>query len=127
MPKIIHELPHAPAAVGPYSVATEANGFVFVSGQIGLDPDLGRIVDGGTPVETRRILDNLSLILGDLDLTFEDVIKTTVFLADIKDFAVVNEIYGEFFGGFDPARSTVEVAGLPLGVNVEIEVIAARG
>ena len=127
MPKIIHELPNASAAVGPYSVATEANGFVFVSGQIGLDPDLGRVVDGGTPIETRRIMENLSLILGDLDLTFEDVVKTTVFLVDIKDFAVFNEIYGEFFGGFDPARSTVEVAALPLGVNVEIEVIAARG
>ena len=126
MPKITHELPNAPAAVGPYSVATEANGFVFVSGQIGLDPDRGRVVDGGTPVETRRIMENLSIILRDLDLTFDDVVKTTVFLADIKDFAVFNEVYGEFFGGVDPARSTVEVSSLPLGVNVEVEVIAAR-
>ena len=126
MPKLIHELPNAPSAVGPYSIATEANGFVFVSGQIGLDPGRGRVVDGGTAAETRRIMKNLSIILGDLDLTFGDVVKTTVFLTDIKDFAIFNEIYGEYFSGHNPARSAVEVSNLPLGVNVEIEVLAAR-
>jgi 2-iminobutanoate/2-iminopropanoate deaminase len=126
MPKLIHDLPNAPPAVGPYSIATEANGFVFVSGQIGLDPGRSRVVDGGTAAETRRIMENLKIILGDLDLTLAHVVKTTVFLADIKDFAIFNEIYGEYFAGHDPARSTVEVANLPLGVNVEIEIIAAR-
>jgi 2-iminobutanoate/2-iminopropanoate deaminase len=126
MPKLIHSLPNAPAAVGPYSVATEANGFVFVSGQIGLDPARGAVVDGGTAAETRRIMDNLGIILGDLDLGYDNVVKSTVFLRDIKDFALFNEIYGEYFSGHDPARSTVEVAGLPLGVNVEIEILAVR-
>ena len=126
MPKLIHELPNAPAAVGPYSVATEANGFVFVSGQIGLDPERGRVVTGGTAVEARQIMDNLSTILTDLGLDFSNVVKATVFLKDIQDFAIVNEIYGDYFSGHDPARSTVEVSNLPLGVNVEIEVIAAR-
>ena len=126
MPKLIHSLPNAPAAVGPYSVATEANGFVFVSGQIGLDPSRGAVVDGGTAAETRRIMDNLGIILADLDLGYQNVVKSTVFLRDIKDFALFNEIYGEYFSGHDPARSTVEVAGLPLGVNVEIEILAVR-
>lgn len=126
MPKVIHNLPIAPAAVGPYSIAAEANGFVFVSGQIGLDPGGGRVVDGGTPVETRRIMENLKVILEDLDLSFADVVKTTVFFTDMKDFAVFNEIYSEYFGGHDPARSTVEVSALPLGVNIELEVLAAR-
>lgn len=126
MPKLIHELPNAPAAVGPYSVATEANGFVFVSGQIGLDPERGRVVQGGTAVEIRRIMENLETILTDLGLDFAHVVKATIFLKDIKDFALVNEIYGEYFAGHDPARSTVEVSNLPLGVNVEIEILAAR-
>jgi 2-iminobutanoate/2-iminopropanoate deaminase len=126
MPKLIHDLPNAPPAVGPYSIATEANGFVFVSGQIGLDPERGRVVDGGTAVETRRIMENLKVILADLDLDLSHVVKTTVFLADIKDFAIFNEIYGDYFSGLDPARSTVEVSNLPLGVNVEVEILAAR-
>ncbi len=126
MPKLIHELPNAPAAVGPYSVATEANGFVFISGQVGLDPARGRVVTGGTAVETRQIMSNLGTILEDLGLGFSDVVKATIFLKDMADFALVNEIYGEYFAGHDPARSTVEVAGLPLDVRVEIEVVAAR-
>lgn len=126
MPKTIHELPNAPAAVGPYSVATEANGFVFVSGQVGIDPEAGRVVTGGTATETRQIMKNLSGILEELGMTFSDVVKTTIFLADMADFATVNEIYGEYFDGHNPARSTVEVAGLPLGVNIEIETLAAR-
>jgi 2-iminobutanoate/2-iminopropanoate deaminase len=126
MPKLIHELPNAPAAVGPYSVATEANGFVFVSGQVALDPARGRVVSGGTAAETRQIMENLKTILSDLDLDFAHVVKATIFLKDIQDFAIVNEVYGAYFAGHDPARSTVEVANLPLGVNVEVEVIAAR-
>ncbi len=126
MPKLIHDLPNAPAAVGPYSVATEANGFVFVSGQIGLSPSEGRVVSGGVAAETRQIMQNLEVIVEDLGLSLDDVVKTTVFLVDIADFAVFNEIYGEYFSGHNPARSTVQVAALPLGVNVEIEVVASR-
>ena len=126
MSKLIHDLPNAPAAVGPYSVATEANGFVFVSGQIGIAPSEGRVVSGGVAAETRQIMQNLEVILEDLDLSFDHVVKTTVFLVDIADFAVFNEIYGEHFTGHNPARSTVQVAALPLGVNVEVEVIATR-
>ena len=126
MSKLIHDLPNAPAAVGPYSVATEANGFVFVSGQIGIVPSKGRVTSGGVAAETRQIMQNLEVILEGVGLALDDVVKTTVFLVDIADFAVFNEIYGEYFGGHNPARSTVQVSALPLGVNVEIEVIATR-
>ena len=126
MPKKIHELPNAPAAVGPYSVATEANGFVFISGQVGIDPTVGRVVTGGTAAETRQIMENIKGILSELDLALSDVAKTTIFLADMADFATVNEIYGEYFEGHNPARSTVQVSGLPLGVNIEVETLAAR-
>jgi 2-iminobutanoate/2-iminopropanoate deaminase len=126
MPKQIHEPPSAPAAVGPYSVATEAGGFVFVSGQVGIDPATGEVVAGGVAPEAEQIMRNISAILGDLGLELADVVKTTIFLADIDDFATVNQVYGEFVAAAKPARSTVQVAGLPLGVNVEIEVMAAR-
>jgi len=126
MPKQIHNLPSAPAPVGPYSVATEANGFVFVSGQVGIDPAVGSVVAGGVAAETRQIMENLGSILGDLELGYADIVKTTIFLTDMADFGTVNAIYGEFVDEAKPARSTVAVAGLPLGVNVEIEVLAAR-
>ena len=126
MPKQIHTLPSAPAPVGPYSVATEANGFVFVSGQVGIDPAVGSVVAGGVAAETRQIMENLGSILGDLELGYADIVKTTIFLTDMADFGTVNAIYGEFVDEAKPARSTVAVAGLPLGVNVEIEVLAAR-
>ena len=126
MPKQIHDLPSAPAPVGPYSVATEANGFVFVSGQVGIDPALGTVVAGGVAAETRQIMENLGSILGDLGLGYADIAKTTIFLTDMTDFGTVNAVYGEFVDEAKPARSTVAVAGLPLGVNVEIEVLAAR-
>ncbi|MDJ0961553.1 MAG: Rid family detoxifying hydrolase [Acidimicrobiia bacterium] len=126
MPKQIHDLPSAPAPVGPYSVATEANGFVFVSGQVGIDPAHGTVVAGGVAAETRQIMENLGSILGDLGLGYADIAKTTIFLTDMTDFGTVNAVYGEFVDEAKPARSTVAVAGLPLGVNVEIEVLAAR-
>jgi 2-iminobutanoate/2-iminopropanoate deaminase len=126
MPKQIHTLPSAPAPVGPYSVATEANGFVFVSGQVGIDPAVGSVVAGGVAAETRQIMENLGAILGDLELGYADIVKSTIFLTDMADFGTVNAIYGEFVEDAKPARSTVAVAGLPLGVNVEIEVLAAR-
>ncbi len=125
MPKTIHTPDNAPAPVGPYSVATEANGFVFLSGQVGVDPATG-VVAEGVVAQTHQIMRNVSAILGELDLSFEDVAKTTIFLTDMGDFAAVNEAYGRYVDAAKPARSTVAVAGLPLGVAVEIEMIAAR-
>lgn len=126
MPKKIHDVPSAPAPVGPYSVVTEANGFVFVSGQVGMDTAAGKLVDGGVEPETHQVMKNLAAILGDVGLGYSDIVKTTIFLADMADFPVVNAAYGEYVADAKPARSTVEVAALPLGVQVEIEVIAAR-
>jgi 2-iminobutanoate/2-iminopropanoate deaminase len=126
MPKKILDVPSAPAPVGPYSVATEANGFVFVSGQVGMDTQAGKLVEGGVEAETHQIMKNLAAILGDLGLGYDDIIKTTIFLADMADFPVVNAAYGQYVDAGKPARSTVAVAALPLGVQIEIEVIAAR-
>ncbi len=126
MPKIIHEPASAPAAAGPYSVATEARGFVFVSGQVGIDPEVGSIVEGGVVAQCHQIMKNLGAILGDLDLGYGDVVKTTIFLADIDDFGAVNQAYNEYVADAKPARSTFQVAALPLGAAIEIEVIAAR-
>ena len=126
MPKKILDVPSAPAPVGPYSVATEANGFVFISGQVGMDVVAGRLVTGGVDAETHQTMRNIGNILADLDLGFADIVKTTIFLADMADFPVVNEAYGQYVADAKPARSTVQVAALPLGVQVEIEVIAAR-
>ena len=126
MPKKILDVPSAPAPVGPYSVATEANGFVFISGQVGIDIATGSLVAGGVEAETHQTMRNVGNILADLGLGFSDIVKTTIFLADMADFPVVNEAYGQYVADAKPARSTVQVAGLPLGVQVEIEVIAAR-
>ncbi|MEA2002628.1 MAG: Rid family detoxifying hydrolase [Actinomycetota bacterium] len=126
MPKKILDAPSAPAPVGPYSVVTEANGFVFVSGQVGMDTQAGRLVEGGVEAEAHQTMKNIGAILADIGLTYSDIAKTTVFLADMADFPVVNAAYGEYVADAKPARSTVQVAGLPLGVQVEIEVIAAR-
>ena len=126
MPKKILDVPSAPAPVGPYSVATEANGFVFVSGQVGMDTAAGQLVEGGVEAETHQIMRNLGSILADLGLEYADIVKTTIFLADMGDFPVVNEAYGQYVAAAKPARSTVQVAALPLGVQVEIEVVAAR-
>jgi 2-iminobutanoate/2-iminopropanoate deaminase len=117
----------APAPVGPYSQAIRVDGFIFVSGQIGLDPATGKLVEGGVKEQTRRVLDNLAAILAGADRTLADVVRTTIFLADINDFAAVNGIYGERFGTPPPARSTVAVAALPLGARVEIDAIASAG
>ena len=126
MPKQIHDISGAPAPVGPYSVATEANGFVFLSGQVGIDPAAGVVVDGGVAAETRQVMENIGTILAELSLGYSDIIKATIFLTDMNEFAIVNAAYGEYVGDAKPARSTVEVSALPLGVHVEIEVIASR-
>ena len=126
MKKII-STSEAPAAIGPYSQAVRAGAVVYCAGQIPLDPKTGQIVSGGIDVQTRRVLDNIAAILRAEGLSFEHVVKTTIFLIDLGDFQSVNEIYGSYFKQAPPARSTVQVAALPKGARVEIEVIASAG
>ncbi|MGO9056854.1 MAG: RidA family protein [Candidatus Binataceae bacterium] len=116
----------APAAVGPYSQAIEHDGWIFCSGQIALDAGSAKLVAGGIEVETRHILENLREILVAAGCGLNDVVKTTIFLSDLKDFEVVNRVYSEHFEQPYPARSTVQVAALPRGARVEIEAIARR-
>lgn len=116
----------APAAIGPYSQAIEANGIVFVSGQLPIDPATGEFAQGGVKELTRQSLTNMQNILAEVGLTMENVVKTTVFLADMADFADMNSVYAEFFPGTCPARSAVAVKTLPKNALVEIECIAAR-
>jgi 2-iminobutanoate/2-iminopropanoate deaminase len=118
--------PNAPGAIGPYSQAIVANGMVFCSGQIPLDPATGQLVEGSVEDQTRQVLNNLRAVLDAAGSGFERVVKTTIFLADMNDFAAVNGVYGEYFTGEPPARSTVQVARLPRDVRVEIEAIALK-
>lgn len=117
----------APQAIGPYSQAVKAGNFVFCSGQIPLDPATMTVVEGGVGVQTRRVLENLAAVLDAAGSSLEKVVKTTVFLKDMNNFAEMNGVYGEFFKDNPPARATVEVARLPKDVLVEIEVIALCG
>ena len=126
MPKSVPDITSGPSPVGPYSIATEANGFVFVSGQVAFDPATGDRVDADVAAETEQVMKNIGAILGDLGLGYSDIVKTTILLADIGDFGAVNEVYGEFFDDAPPARSTFQVGALPVGFRVEIEIIAAR-
>ncbi|OGN82119.1 MAG: reactive intermediate/imine deaminase [Chloroflexi bacterium GWC2_73_18] len=114
----------APAAVGPYSQAIAADGWVFCAGQLGLDPASGSLVEGGVAAQAERALQNLAAVLDAAGATMADVVKTTVFLADIGDFAAVNEVYAPFFPDPPPARSTFAVGALPRGARIEIEAIA---
>lgn len=116
---------HAAPAVGPYSPAVRVGNLLFCSGQIPVDPSTGHLVSGDIRVQTERVLENVRLILADQGLDFSHVIKTTVFLTRLEDFGALNEIYGRYFPADPPARSTVQVAALPKGAAVEIEVIAA--
>lgn len=116
--------PSAPAAIGPYSQAIRCGNLLFVSGQIPLDPATGNIVEGAAAVQTERVLKNLSAILDAAGSSLAQVLKTTVYLKDLSDFAMMNEVYARFFGDCPPARATVEVARLPRNVSVEIELIA---
>jgi len=125
MKKVI-ETRHAPSAIGPYSQAIDVGDTVFLSGQIGLDPQTGTLVSGGIELETRQVLDNIREVLRAAGLGFGDVVKTTIFLINLADFEIVNGVYGEHFTEDFPARSTVQVAALPRGALVEIEVIAKR-
>jgi 2-iminobutanoate/2-iminopropanoate deaminase len=115
----------APAPAGPYSQAIRSGGFIFCSGQVGLDPRTGKIVEGGVAAQATQVLDNLAAVLQAANLTLNAVVKTTIFLVDIADFATVNAVYAERMGTPPPARSTFAVAALPLGARVEIEAIAS--
>ena len=117
----------APAAIGPYSQAVEVNGFVYASGQLPIDPATGAFPEGGIKEQTRQSLLNVTAILEEAGLVLSNVVKTTVYLADMGDFADMNSVYSEFFKAPYPARSAVAVKALPKGAMVEIEVIAARG
>ena len=124
MPLDFVSTPRAPKAIGPYSQAVRANGFLFTAGQVALDPDTGELVAGGIAEQTTRALENLRAILTAAQSDFSRVVKTTVFLVDMADFTAMNEVYARVFGEHRPARSTVAVAALPRGARVEIDLIA---
>lgn len=121
--RLIHT-DRAPAAIGPYSQAVEVGGFLYTSGQIGLDPATGEMVEGGFEAQARRVLANLREVLGAAGCSFRDVVKATIYVADMADFPRLNELYGEAMGDHRPARSTVQAAALPKGARVEIDLIA---
>ena len=114
-----------PGAVGPYSPAIKSNGLVFVSGQIPLDPASGELVGGDIQAQVRRVLENIGLLLQEAGSSFQEVLKVSVFLANLDNFDAMNQVYAEYFGDSRPARSTIEASKLPKGVEVEIDVIAA--
>lgn len=127
--KIPISTPQAPRAIGPYSQAIETDGVVYTSGQVALDPATGQLVEGGIAEQTTRVLENLKAVLAEAGCQLQDVVKTTVFLKDMNDFAAMNQVYGRYLapeGVVPPARSTVEVVQLPKDALVEIEVIARR-
>jgi 2-iminobutanoate/2-iminopropanoate deaminase len=125
MDRKVISTPSAPRAIGPYSQAVVANGFVFCSGQVALDPQTGEMVGASdVKVQAKRVMDNLKVVLEAAGSSFERVVKASIFLADLADFGAVNEIYGSYFRSEPPARATVQVAGLPKGALVEIDMIA---
>jgi 2-iminobutanoate/2-iminopropanoate deaminase len=117
----------APAAIGPYSQAVRAGGLLFISGQIPLDPESGEVVNGDVSAQTHRVMRSLGAILEAAGVGFDDVVRTTIFLTDLGDFARVNEVYGSYFTAPAPTRATVQVAALPKSVSVEIDAIAHLG
>jgi 2-iminobutanoate/2-iminopropanoate deaminase len=114
----------APEAIGPYSQAIKANGFIFASGQIPLDPETMQIVEGGIEEQTRRVLENLKAVIEASGSSLDRVVKTTVYLVDLGEFAAMNEVYAKYFGARKPARATVQVARLPRDARIEIDLIA---
>ena len=126
MPKTVPPTPSAPKAMGPYSFATEAAGLVFLSGQVALDPHSGERRPDDVEIQARQVMDNIGSILDDVGLSYEDIVKTTIFMADMADYPKVNEVYGSYFGSEPPARSAIQAGALPGGFLVEIEVVAAR-
>ena len=125
MSKIVVSSPDAPAALGPYSAGIKTGEMLFLSGQLGLDPQTGKLAEGGVVAQAQQSLKNIEALLAAAGATFDNVVKTTVFLADIADFAAVNEVYASKFTESYPARSAVQVGALPAGGLVEIEVVAA--
>ena len=125
MSKQIINTSKAPAPIGPYSQAVKSGDLLFISGQVCIDPTTNELITGDTTAETHRVMQNLHAILSEAKLTFEHVVKTTIFLSDMSLFTEVNAVYGSYFTGDYPARETVAVKGLPKGVNVEISMIAA--
>ena len=121
--RIVHT-DHAPAAIGPYSQGVVTGNLLFTAGQIAIDPSTGQVVAGDVTVQTERVMHNLTAVLASAGATWGDVVKTTVYLQDMADFPKVNEVYGRMIGDARPARSTVQVAGLPRGVLVEIDAVA---
>ena len=124
MPKEVISAPQAPAAIGPYSQAVRCGPFIFVSGQIPVNPATGRVVEGDIAAQTERVLKNLAVILEAAGSSLAQVVKTTVYLNDLDEFAKMNEVYGRYFAERPPARATVQVSRLPRDVAVEIEVVA---
>ena len=123
MKEVIHS-PKAPQALGPYSQGIRAGDFLFTSGQIAMDPVTGKLVPGGIQEQTRRVMENLEAVLAACGLDFSNVIKSTVYLDDINDFVLFNAAYGDYFGSDPLARSTFQVAALPMGAKVEVEMVA---
>lgn len=117
----------APAAIGPYSQGVVAGGFLFTAGQIALDPATGQIIDGDVVAQAEQVMKNLTAVLTEAGTSWDRVVKTTVYLQDMADFPKVNDVYGRVIGSARPARSTVQVAGLPRGVLVEIDAVVAVG
>ena len=126
MPKTIPDTPSAPKSLAPYSPAAEAAGLVFLAGQVGLDPATGERAPDDVTAQAVQVMSNIGAVLGDLGLGYDDIVKTTIFLADIDDFNAVNEVYASYFDGAYPARTTVQAGALPAAFLVEIEVVAAR-
>jgi 2-iminobutanoate/2-iminopropanoate deaminase len=118
---------NAPAPIGPYSQAVLANGFLFLSGQVAINPESGEIIQSSISEETHQVMRNIKALLLEASYEFKDVVKTTIFLSDMSLFAEVNEVYGSYFESTFPARETIAVKGLPKGVNVEISMTAYKG
>ncbi len=124
--KSIISTPHAPAAVGPYSQAVEMNGFLFISGQIPINPETGQVVEGDIQMQTEQVMENLGAILDEAGYSYADVVKCTCLLDDMGNFKAMNDVYARYFTSKQPARAAFGVVKLPLGVSVEIEAIAAK-
>jgi len=126
MEKKIIRTDNAPAPIGPYSQAVQFGNLLFISGQVPIDPNTGNVVEGDIKTETTQVMKNLEAILHNAGMDFTNIIKTSIFLMDMGQFAQVNEVYGSYFGEMPPARETVQVSGLPKGVKVEISMIAGK-
>lgn len=124
--KTIINTDNAPAPIGPYNQAVAAGNFIFLSGQIALNPSTGDLITADIKTETKQVMDNIGAILTEAGIDFSNVVKTSIFLTDMQNFAQVNEVYGTYFKDQFPARETIQVAGLPKGVNVEITVTAIK-